>query len=571
MAETPIPLPTCCCRLIVTAFSNGSLSPSTNYVIYNYTDCQGIQQSITLTNEAGAIQYTTICTSDSFNDILNKKSVGTFINNGIQADVAVTNEEWYTILESCTNPSEVIYVYLDIPGTNFYFELNEIPGCWHYYSATTCVPINQSFIPYNPLTNPTIKNSYASCPSCLNANLQYYRLTSCNSPITTIITQTDLSAYVNKVIKIDGDTNCYSITTIEFGNNPVSVTVTDEYNNCPECLPPPPPPAYYLNSCTNDTTNNKIIVYNGPNPNALPNPSTLGSATLGVFTYESISGNITLPGCFNIIPAPAGVYPTAILYTDVVSFTQFTSCPQCNAPTFKLTLCDETIELTPWITNTDLLVYDGTTQKIEITTPGQHWPVGTYCVTITRIVTEVGVPFTGVISPNFYQNCFECLRVCYLITPCLPSTLEPRVVYNDFSQYVGKIVKIEGCPDVCWEVSISETCEFGVNVGEVTDSYDTCQECAPVIPVPTFSLHPRRIKPGYFSKNSCLTTDYIEKVNCTFAQEVYNKMIVIRYGITPCCGDDLDKWDIKKQILDFELLTDPDLCKSTLCNDEPPC
>lgn len=557
----------CCCYLWEVNFTTEPIPSGQDFVIFNYTDCLGIQQTITLTSSNGLHQYIPICTTDIFG-IIRGISVGVLAVEGQTIiSVASTGPSTYIKLQSCSNPLDYIYVIPQVLSLGGVIEFNEIPGCWTLDQTNAqCAPNTNSIIDFAL----TIKNGYGDCETCLNNNI-YYLLTGCGPDLLTIVTQTDLSLYLDKVIKIDGDTNCYSVSLTEFSPNTVSVTVSDDYETCLDCLPPPPPPAYYLNSCTNDTTNNKIIVYNGPNPNALPNPSTLGSATLGVFTYDSGSSNTTLPGCFNIIPAPAGEYPTAILYTDVVSFTQFTSCPQCNAPTFKITACEEDSGLTPWITNTDLLVYDGTTQKIEITEPSEFWDEGVYCVTIERVVTVVGEPFTGTVLSNNYANCFECLRVCYLITPCTPSTLEPRIVYNDFSQYVGNIIKIEGCPDVCWEVSIADTCEFGVNVGEVTDDYETCEACAPVIPVPTFSLHPRRIKPGYFSKNSCLSTDYIERVNCTFAQEVYNKMIVDRYGITPCCGDELDTWDIKKQILDFELLTDPDLCKSTLPEPDPDC
>jgi hypothetical protein len=57
-----------------------------------------------------------------------------------------------------------------------------------------------------------------------------------------------------------------------------------------------------------------------------------------------------------------------------------------------------------------------------------------------------------------------------------------------------------------------------------------------------------------------LTTEYIERVNCTFASQVYNQMIITRYGVTVCCDNDLDQWDIKKQVLDFELAADK-ICK----------
>jgi hypothetical protein len=63
----------------------------------------------------------------------------------------------------------------------------------------------------------------------------------------------------------------------------------------------------------------------------------------------------------------------------------------------------------------------------------------------------------------------------------------------------------------------------------------------------------------------------MDRINCNFAKQVYDAMLINRYGITVCCDHDVDAWDIKKQGLDFELLTDPDLCKSTLCTCPAPC
>ena len=48
-------------------------------------------------------------------------------------------------------------------------------------------------------------------------------------------------------------------------------------------------------------------------------------------------------------------------------------------------------------------------------------------------------------------------------------------------------------------------------------------------------------------------------------------MLVKRYGITACCEEDLMTWDIKKQLMDLDLLNDPSMCKSTLCHCPDPC
>ncbi len=108
-----------------------------------------------------------------------------------------------------------------------------------------------------------------------------------------------------------------------------------------------------------------------------------------------------------------------------------------------------------------------------------------------------------------------------------------------------------GCSELpISNIIISPTCSY-----EIT--FD-CEACLPTPPVPVIpEAEPRKVRPGYFIKNPCLTTDYVEKVNCTFGNQVYDQMISVRYGINSCCEVDVNKWDIKKQIVDYTLMTIP--------------
>ena len=199
------------------------------------------------------------------------------------------------------------------------------------------------------------------------------------------------------------------------------------------------------------------------------------------------------------------------------------------------------------------------------------WPDGCYCVTVEEVDYSIGTDFIGDFGMS-YICCEDCTRICYILRPCV-GDLTPVTVCNDLSAYVGKVIKITGCGDICWTVEESiYPCSNGLFIeGQITE-FLTCDACLPPVPpTPPLVLHPRKIKPGYNSPNSNISTDYIEKVNCTFAEQVYNQMLVNRYGITVCCNEDLTKWDIKKQVLDFELLIDPSLCRSTICYCPEPC
>ena len=202
----------------------------------------------------------------------------------------------------------------------------------------------------------------------------------------------------------------------------------------------------------------------------------------------------------------------------------------------------------------------------------EPWPNGCYCVTVELVEPPiVASDFTGVFETKKYDCCEDCSRTCYRLTDC-QGALDPVVVCNDLQLYVGKVIKISGCGDICWEVEVAENCDGNIIFGGDITVFDDCTDCLPAPPpAPVLELHPRRIKPGYFSPNSKISLEYIEKVNCTFARQVYDSMLVARYGITVCCDYDLPLWTNRKAILDYELLIDPSLCKSTLCDCPAPC
>jgi hypothetical protein len=45
---------------------------------------------------------------------------------------------------------------------------------------------------------------------------------------------------------------------------------------------------------------------------------------------------------------------------------------------------------------------------------------------------------------------------------------------------------------------------------------------------------------------------------------MYDQMITTRYGLTPCCDEDAQKWEIKKALLDLNAIYDPELCKCVI-------
>lgn len=202
----------------------------------------------------------------------------------------------------------------------------------------------------------------------------------------------------------------------------------------------------------------------------------------------------------------------------------------------------------------------------------QPWPAGCYCVTIEQVIPVIIAPNFEGVSDSQYDCCESCLQVCYLLTSCVPG-INPVVVCNDLAAFVGQVIKIESCGDICWQVAIATSCAGSITFAGAITPFEDCVNCLPPAPEPPppYELHLRKIKPGYKSPNSCYTLEYLERVNCTFAEQVYNAMLINRYGITMCCDEDINLWDIRKQLLDLDMLKDPSLCKSTLCCCPAPC
>jgi hypothetical protein len=129
-------------------------------------------------------------------------------------------------------------------------------------------------------------------------------------------------------------------------------------------------------------------------------------------------------------------------------------------------------------------------------------------------------------------------------------------VYVTGPNLYGDIVFLGGVANP--QLTISPTCRL---IGS-----PNCAACLPQPPAPIpFTLHPRKIKPGYDTPGC--DPEYTQKVTCTFGEQVYDEMVKSRYGVTICCDHDLQKWNIKKQLLDLRAIYDPSLCKNLI----PPC
>lgn len=73
----------------------------------------------------------------------------------------------------------------------------------------------------------------------------------------------------------------------------------------------------------------------------------------------------------------------------------------------------------------------------------------------------------------------------------------------------------------------------------------------------------RTIQPGYNTGHCSI--DLVEKVNCDFAKQVYAKYLSKHYGVDQGLEDNYDEFLIKKNLLELNLIDDPDFCKPVFC------
>lgn len=223
-------------------------------------------------------------------------------------------------------------------------------------------------------------------------------------------------------------------------------------------------------------------------------------------------------------------------------------CPTCLEKLnvyYELINCLNTDVLV--YTNTDLSAYVGTYISLA------EYPDDCWYVQISPLAPPSITPVTFVDS---FVTCDECTQPYYILEDC--NILDPEVSLitgTDLSAYVGQIITIDGCEDICWQVNTTDV-TVGAGPVVVNASYTTCELCnapVPVVPV----VHPyKSIRPGY-NTPGCSPEKY-ERYLCNFSEGVYRNMLVQRYGIDPCCAEDDIRWEIKKELIALKAIEDPD-------------
>jgi hypothetical protein len=201
---------------------------------------------------------------------------------------------------------------------------------------------------------------------------------------------------------------------------------------------------------------------------------------------------------------------------------------------------------------------------------------------------ELGINCNQIINPctNEYYSKFTpaskdewdldsyCLPK-YILTDCAGVYPTKETTDTAFEFYLDKVISIisETQTKVC--LSIEKTIcssttypEFDLNSVVIVDYSTNCVECLTEKPVTEEEVKKRTVTPGY-NTPGC-SYEYYDKVSCKFSEAFYQEVISKRYGISFCCENDLDKWDVKKELLYLEAKKDPNICE-TICNTEIEC
>jgi hypothetical protein len=389
---------------------------------------------------------------------------------------------------------------------------------------SACGSVTKTLSQVAPAFTGTFSTIFYDC--CEKCTQVCYLLEDCQGAVDPIITCTDLSNYVDQIVKLSncGDI-CWKVSISSTCDGSILLGTVIE-NFIPAVIEGKAciyqtniSPEFVTFSTLQIIINNTQYVIDFTT--FLQLFTDLNNLNLGTFSlsgsYLAVTGNNDY-GLMCLVRQPKPkicIEPVCSTYTK---YCTYKAIRVGNAPTYKL-------------------------------------PAAVFTIIINGITYTGNIPSLTINDFFIYLNSLN-LGI-FVRVPSAPVSLIVRVYGNETYgniQFAGVVT--------------DNTCIENENL----DFAQACADCLPPLPPePVLDLHIRRIKPGYFSPNSCITTEYMDRINCNFAKQVYDAMLIKRYGITVCCDQDVDTWDVRKQVLDFELLTDPTLCQSTLCYCPAPC
>lgn len=428
------------------------------------------------------------------------------------------------ILEDCKGIQPILTVSL--PNLDAYdgkvisFEIPTSPPSGSWPTGKYCASVSTTKNCISAI--PIIMNNIVAYTTCELCSPPCYLLTDCSNPANTMVVQGDLSDCVGGVVTLSGCSNiCWIVSLATDCDNAVPLPPVVS------CLPP-----------ENSLPNKCCYTYGKPEDfdgtitiNEVVYPIVIGSVDANdlVDAINSILFGITGGGICTILNQGAGGANTQICITGTASYGPLTYtgdaigiATQNCIPIFKSCIFGtydfDNINLSSTFIK---ITIDGTLHNITVTPP-----------------------LTGPQDIVDYLNSLNLGQFSYTTS----GTNFTIYVYGNYTYSnitVGTIIESS--------IIILDDCTDYANTSS------NCQTCLPEPPAPTpFTLHTRKVKPGYDTKGC--PPEYTEKVLCNFAEQAFDEMAKARYGIKICCEHDFDYWDIKKQILELKALYDEDVC-----------
>jgi hypothetical protein len=472
-----------------------------------------------------------------------------------------------------------------------------------------------------------------------------YTLYPCQAGKPIIYTTSNLTAYVDTTVTIDR--NCYWVTrTIGPCIDPILVTPSPGTGCCKSiCYYVLSGQVFYIDQDGEEHTQFGPVQFCSVIPPIVSDQSAL--FTLGDCTEDGCpSYCYKLENCDGVTPDLFTTSQTMLPYVltnstvtlvgqvgcwypkrslencecaiDLVVNESFTDCPECiGFITYKLTNCDDGSVI---YTSDDLSAYIDKTVEID-PCPG--------CWLVEQLDYQ-GPSDQPVTVTYVFDSCNICNTNYYLLEDCADIE-SPIITTTDLGSYIGEVITLKWCPDVCWEVSSTrDITGFTPTIVFPTQNYQSCPECAiAVLPcecqtainsgltntltyidcdgneiritVPTGQRSPKicaklitstvsdivtygdcidglcpplvypkaTIIPGY-NTPTC-TIDRYEQITCRASEILYKQVLQRRYGISNCCPDEDNRWLLKKEIIDLAALVDPDYtcAPNNTCNCPP--
>ena len=477
-------------------------------------------------------------------------------------------------LTSCTN-NDVIYTLLNLE--EYIGQVVKLDcGCYKVEQI--------NYLPPNPQTI-KLEDIFTNCTECTRT---YYKLVDCAGVADPIITYTDLSLYIKKVVKIENCSECWTVEETTEHLNATTVNVLLDYADCKECDVDIP---CQCSTMTNSDLIPKTYLYLDCDYNYVELTLNSGETSDKVCAIKWFAKGFC--DCFLIkytIEVEPGNFQSFVVTAnstgvDLNGYPVYDLCegPQCGTVSFNGTnwviydpngdatylLVNQTSSSCPfgqWFTkdgqpipNTSIVSYECniTCNCIDFTisSPGEDpVTINLTIVSYDSLGNPVYMSQDGSWEINFdsKNNCWQALKGGFQVVVTICNVDCPVGVWSTFNPTSNTFTSTNCTvppigPDLTTTdcIQIYGLCQFGV------------------CPHPEIKNN-RTIRPGY-NTPGC-NPDRYDEITCHFADILYKIVLEKRYGITNCCPDDDEKWLILKELIDLQALKDPNyICPDCPC------